>query len=717
MLAAMDSRAGRGSLRSLMLRLLSLLLTSSTALALDLKPANDGVVIEAGNMGSFTFANPVLRGGASKPVHKITEVRGGTITYEGGGKATIATAKDSIAITFASLPDEVKTIELGMLIDIAYSQGGKWQIGDKSGEFPRSKASPPHLHSANAASFTLTHALGQSLEFTLPDYTFQQLTDNREWNWGIFHWMGLVPFNRDNPTLTIKLSTKQSGPAQKLVDVFGQNTREDWPGKMKSLDELKADVQADEAYYKSLHPLLLDRFGGAPGSGAKLGLKRTGFFHIEKHGGKQWLVDPEGNAFFHLGICGFAPSDDYTYVKGREDIYEWLPKLDSEFASAFREGNADHFSFYLANTIKKFGKPYTLEDFAARMIPRVRAFGFNSIGAFSPAPAAAQAASFPYVQSLPINEWEGIKRIPGAWEVWDPFDDNTAKLIAERIAQEVPSRASDPLLIGWFIVNEPRYDELPRVIPSLPGSHPCKQRFVASLKTQYTDIAAFNTAWQLSASSFDDLTARGIEVKTDTAKTDVKAFVGVFLDTLFQQVCEATRKADPNHLIIGTRLQPVTIEDEQLCRISGKYFDVLSYNYYTYGMDTAALRRYHDWSGLPLMLSEFFWSSPKDSGLTGGRELKSQKERGLAYRNYVEQAAATGFVIGIEWFTLIDQATTGRWFSQYSGESANTGLFSVADRPWKAMLDEMMKTNHSIYPLLFGERKAFAWDDERVRVK
>ncbi|MBL9145943.1 MAG: beta-galactosidase [Verrucomicrobiaceae bacterium] len=700
-----------------MLRFALLLLIASTALALDLKPANDGVVIEAGSMGSFTFANPILRDGASKPVHKITEVRGGTIIYEGGGKATIATTKDSIAITFASLPDDVKTIELGMLIDIAYSQGGKWQIGDKAGDFPRAKASPPHLHSGNAGTFSLTHALGQSLEFTVPDFTFQQLTDNREWNWGIFHWMGLVPLNRDNPTLTIKLSTKQSGPAQKLVDVFGQNTREDWTGKVKSLDELKADVQADDVYYKSLQPAMTDKFGGAPGSGAKLGLKRTGFFHIEKQGDKQWLVSPEGNAFFHLGICGFAPSDDYTYVKGREGIYEWLPKLDSEFSSAFREGNADHFSFYLANTIKKFGKPHTLEDFANRMIPRVRAFGFNSIGAFSPAPAAAQTASFPYVQSLPINEWEGVKRIPGAWEVWDPFDDATAKLIAERIAKEVPARANDPLLIGWFIVNEPRYDELPRVIPSLPGTHACKQRFVASLKTKYTDIAAFNTAWQTSAASFDDLTARGIEVKTDTAKSDVKAFVGVFLDTLFKQVCEATRKADPNHLIIGTRLQPVTIEDEQLCRISGKYFDVLSYNYYTYGMDTAALRRYHDWSGLSLMLSEFFWSSPKDSGLTGGRELKTQQERGLAYRNYVEQAAATGFVIGIEWFTLIDQATTGRWFSQYSGESANTGLFSVADRPWKPMLDEMMKTNHGIYPLLFGERKAFAWDDERVRVK
>lgn len=148
----------------------------------------------------------------------------------------------------------------------------------------------------------------------------------------------------------------------------------------------------------------------------------------------------------------------------------------------------------------------------------------------------------------------------------------------------------------------------------------------------------------------------------------------------------------------------------------GKHVDVVSYNYYTYGVDTAALKRFHEWTGgRPMMLSEFFWASPKDSGLIGGREVSSQQERGLAYRNYVEQSVALGFVIGIEWFTLVDQATTDRWFSQYNGESYNTGLISVADRPWKDMLAEMMKTNHTIYDLLLCKRPPFAWENERFR--
>ena len=68
----------------------------------------------------------------------------------------------------------------------------------------------------------------------------------------------------------------------------------------------------------------------------------------------------------------------------------------------------------------------------------------------------------------------------------------------------------------------------------------------------------------------------------------------------------------------------------------------------------------------------------------------------VRYRHYVEQAAALGYVVGMEWFTLVDQATTGRWFEKYNGEAANTGLITVTDRPWQAMLAEMMKTNYGI---------------------
>jgi hypothetical protein len=697
----------------LMKSLVFLPLFTLTTFAAEFKATNAGIEIGAGSLGSFTLSYPEF-----EPAHKIIEVKAvsasAMLRYEGGAQCVISAGKDEIGIVFKDVPADVKSWKMTTLIDIGFAKGGSWRIADKEGVFPVEKASPPQIASLNGTSFIVKNAQGQSLSFATPDYAFQQLTDNREWNWAVYHWQFIVPWMSDRSTAKIKV-TSDLASVTKLIDPFGQSLKDTFANKLKSLDGLKADVEADKTYYASIETPKFDRFGGLPGSGEALGLKKTGFFHVEQKGGKSWLVDPDGNAFFHLGVCGFAPNDDYTYVKGREGIYEWLPKLDSEYASAFREGNSDHFSFYIANVIKKFGAAYDYESHATRMIQRVKKWGFNSIGAFSPVP---KKAVFPYVAHLPINEWEGVPRIPGAHEVWDPFDAATTAKIADNIAREVPARANDPLLIGWFIVNEPRYDELPRLIASLDGKHACKRELVAALKAKYRTVEAFNAAWKGAAASFDELVDSGLAVTTEAAKSDVKAFVGVFLETYFTQIEKVFRQHDANHLLIGSRLQPITIEDEQLCRIMGSHVDVVSYNYYTFGIDTTALKRYHEWTGgKPMMLSEFFWASPKDSGLIGGREVNTQQERGLAYRNYVEQSAALGFIVGIEWFTLVDQATTGRWFSQYNGESYNTGLISVVDRPWKDMLTEMMKTNHTIYDLLLGKRAPFAWEDARFQVK
>ena len=117
-----------------------------------------------------------------------------------------------------------------------------------------------------------------------------------------------------------------------------------------------------------------------------------------------------------------------------------------------------------------------------------------------------------------------------------------------------------------------------------------------------------------------------------------------------------------------------------------------------------------------MLLSEFTFSSPSDSKLpAGGVEVSSQAERGLAYRNYVEHAAALGYVVGIEWFTLVDQALTGRYFEKYNAEAANTGLIGVSDRPWKPMISHMAETNRTIYDVLLGKRAPFTWNDPRFR--
>jgi hypothetical protein len=142
----------------------------------------------------------------------------------------------------------------------------------------------------------------------------------------------------------------------------------------------------------------------------------------------------------------------------------------------------------------------------------------------------------------------------------------------------------------------------------------------------------------------------------------------------------------------------------------------MSFNYYTNGVDKDFIRRVYHWTGgRPMMMSEFFWGASRESGLAGGREVATQQERGLAYRNYVEQCASLGFVIGIEWFTLIDQSVTGRWFQGFDGERANTGILAVTDRPWKSMLEEAIRTNYRIYDVWLDGKEPFVFNDPKFK--
>lgn len=698
--------------------------------SLALRLTNDGVGIDAGGMGQFTLQYPVLVGERWDQVRKPIErrVSGATAAIRFDAGANIAVALDAasgeVTLTPSNLPSDAKSLRMEMLIDFNYANGGTWKIGDGAATpFPAEKPAKPHLCQANATVLTLHDPQGAGLSIQVPPYSFQQLTDNREWGWKTFYWQ----FNMPNPgagpmKVKIALAASEGGQAagpRITVDRFGQNMKADYPEKVKSEEELKNDIQSEAKYLAGLNPPARDAFGGLPGSQEKLDLKKTGFFHVEKKDSRWILVDPEGNAFFHLGICGFSPCDDYTFVQGREHIYEWLPDRGGAFATAW---HTDGYwkplavSFHLANTIRKTGQPYSPADQTTRMIERVRRWGFNSAGAFGAGEDGARSKLlFPYATSLPLSPWEGFPEIPGAHGAFDPFDAKIREQCEKKFAEKVAARADDPLIIGYFLNNEPLYEDLPRAIPALNGKHACKQRFAKMLEEKYKAIGEFNRAWETSFGSFEEVAERGLPIKTKTASADVKEFTGIFLEAYFQLVTETFRKYDKNHMLIGNRLQSGTINNEQLCRLSGKYLDVVSFNYYTYYLDKDFLNRIYKWTGgRPMILSEFYYDSPKDSGLPGGgKDVSSQLERGLGYRNYVEQAASLGYVVGIEWFTLVDQSFTGRFFEKFNGENANTGLVSVADRPWKTMLAEMMKTNYDIYAVCLGERKPFSFDDPR----
>jgi hypothetical protein len=675
----------------------------------------------------IVFAYPELLDASQKPAGTPIEttVEGETarLKYDAGMTANLSVSGDQLTIVFAKIKPGAKSFKLAANIDPNRFLGATWKAGEGVfAVFPESKPAKPHLFQGQIKQMAFEYASGKGQTLAFPPFAYVQLTDTREWGWKNFALSFNSPLNPDNPRVTMSsrtgdATTETGEPVARkfLVDKFGQYAVKDWPGKLTSEDELKSDVEADKAYYESFTPPESDRYGGLPGSKEKYGFNQTGFFHVEKKGDRWYLVNPDGNWQFHLGVCGIAVYPINVEPKGRESTFEWLPPYEGPYQTAFGQngggGRDGKVNFFLVNRIKKYGVPFDNKAYTAEMIHRVRKFGFNGAGAFGGGDAdTRKEALFPIATELPLRSYQGIQRVPGPRETWDPFDEKVRAEVDKKLSRLARS-ADDPLVIGYYYANEPTYEDIPRVVPTFTGESAAKRRLVQMLQEKYGATADFNKAWGLDLASFDEATHQGLAVKTRAASDDMAAFTSLFLEEYYKFTSETFRRYDKNHMLIGSRLQSGTINNEELCRIGAKYSDIWSFNYYTYGLDEAFLAKIHAWTGgKPMILSEFHWNSASDSGVQGGaKDVGSQRERGLGYRHYVEQAASLPYIVGTEWYMLLDGAV--------GGFNANCGLINIVDRPWTAMIAEMVKTNYEIYKVAAGERSRFVFDDPKFAGK
>ena len=689
-----------------------------------------GPAINAPGLGEFVMEPPPFssKSGTEKPAFEIKDATKAVARYPSGLELEYTVERNRLKLRYSGAPVDGKGFKFQTLLPIRLNQGGTFAFdSDAAIPFPAAKGEQ-FVGKKNAVRLTVTDPLGEGFTLGTPG-GYQEMQDNRLYNWqafGYHYYFDVFGKKEGDFSFTIgpAAATTTKVPQEKgkfLVDRFGQSARKDFPGKVTSDKELAADGQS-QVTEKSAPAPHLDKYGGLAGSGAEHGFKATGFFHVDQWKDRKVLVDPEGNLFFQLGVCGIASTDDFTTVKGRENIYEWLPdKEDAGYRSAWRDQRPDYgiFSFYIANWIRKFGKPFTLEEWTGQVVSRLKSWGFNSAGAFSVNTEAMKSADFPNVSFLPLGPGDGVQVLPdkiGAATLLDPFVEGTEEALDKRFAKSVAPRANDPLLIGYFLGNEQHFEILPKLIPTYKASSvAAKARLVSMLEEKYRDIGKFNAAWNPAKpfAAFDELRDQPLFVRTEEAAADMKSFYLLYLETYYSMVERVFRKHDPNHLLIGSRWTPNTANNQDVVEIGSKHVDVISINYYTDAIEKAFLEKVNKWSGgKPMIFSEWYFSTT-EQGLGAGRQVKTEKERGDTYRNYVEQAAAFPSVVGSQWFIYTDQALTGRFFEGFNGEGNNTGLVNVTDRPYTELVEAAKLTHDRIYDVILGKQTAFALDDPR----
>lgn len=504
--------------------------------------------------------------------------------------------------------------------------------------------------------------------------------------------------------LTDQRPTEFPLPDIKLIDEFGQAKGRTWAGKVHSTEELQERLNAamnlSDAY-------AIDEWNRYGGHGGMPLMESTGYFSKTKKDGRWWLTDPLGCAFFSMGPdCVGARSG--CRIDGIEKFMDWLPDPTNPIYGPMykhqpwpqdeRRRDCTLFSFERANLYRAFGDDW-YPQWQALMSRQLKQGGMNTLGNWSDENIKGKIA-MPYVTQLP--NFPTAKTL-----IFRDFPDVLSEEYAKNAktcAEYLRPLANDPYMIGYFLRNEPAWafvDHLVLADEVLLNPWPscCKRELIATLKAQYGDIETLNAAWNLRLTSFDELNSpiAGASKLSSAAREDLRAFSRRLLNAYVTIPSKACRVADPNHMNLGMRW--AWISDPDL--VTGwENFDVFSINCYAVDPTSAIENVVNLGVDLPVLIGEFHFGA-LDGALsaTGLEGVRTQADRGRAYRYYTERVAAHPSGVGCHYFQCYDQFELGR----FDGENYNIGLFNICSLPYPEMMAAVKACSQGIYGVAAGK--------------
>jgi hypothetical protein len=452
-----------------------------------------------------------------------------------------------------------------------------------------------------------------------------------------------------------------------VIDEFGQWVHADWPRKIASLDQLKHDWEAED---KTFTPGAFNycKYSGYESTKAKA----SGFFRVEQVEGKWWFVDPDGHLFLSMAVPGLGGGGAETRPYGRESYYKALPPPEvTQSAAPGRSGGnfggGPMAGFRAWNLFRRYGPEWPAK--AAEMeLRRAEGWGLTSVVSRG-MDTQRRKPYLAYFNTLPRGN---AGKVPMYLGMPDVYSEEFAQLLEESAKAQVAPRKDDPWLIGYFIGNEP------------PWAH---------RESEVIDMYLAGPAGAMQS-----------EIKRWLAQGDTPERRRQFVVTAFEKYLAmagaALKKYDPNHLNLGIRFGG---NPPDYISRAARVFDVYSLNTYEYE-PTKEIRTAYELSGRPVIIGEFHFGVPADGLGAGLVQVRDQKERGVAYRYYVEQAASLPAFLGAGWFIGVDESVTGRM----DGENYNIGFLDVTDRAYPELVSAAKETFKRLLDVHSGKISPFS---------
>jgi hypothetical protein len=255
-----------------------------------------------------------------------------------------------------------------------------------------------------------------------------------------------------------------------------------------------------------------DAYGGS----TRVRWEATGWFRLQQHGGRFWLVTPDGHPFFNLGINHLT-------------------------AGWNNEQRAD-------------------AELAKKLIHQFKSWHFNTAG-YGNSPPMMQHT--PFVSFLNLVPTSRFLREKASFP--DVFDVEFQRDLQQRIERQCREVRENPRLLGYMWTDTPLWNskdarrhvkkDWVSTLRQLSATAPGKTAYVDFLiETHGGDFAKISKIYDVKASSRAELLAApfdAVRVDAPAVATDDAQFLRRIARTFYGIAGPAYRENDPNHLVYG----------------------------------------------------------------------------------------------------------------------------------------------------------------------
>ncbi len=416
-----------------------------------------------------------------------------------------------------------------------------------------------------------------------------------------------------------------------------------------------------------------DRYGGFLGVSSR----GSGFFRLERIGGRWWLMTPDGHGFIATGFNHAV--EKYLQASGNRDL--WQATLRTPGA------------------------------FEAMAIQDARAWNMTAIGYGGVRPKG----KFPY--SFRIN-FPG----PSNWMIQPSFPDMFAPEFEEQCQKAVERDCldvvDDPWLIGYWFNDCPEWPLFDRVskrrpidwtdaIKAMGPGSPGKRRYVELIRERHGGIESFNGAYGTKVSSFAALLSDAdfiyaVPARPSARRADDEAFLAEMAERYLGVCHRAVRRVDADHLILGEIYDGNRGIPPKVLAAAARHSDLISTQFYGFFDDQAeTLDAWHAQTGRPILLADSCFNCLTDAmPRVVSPRVESQAERARAFERYARQSLSVPYIVGWIWCGYMDGSLEVEPYHQHQG------LMSVGGEKHEPLSSAITRTLADAYEIAVGAAPA-----------